>query len=281
MNQGIKTGLLMAVLAGIFAGVGYLVGSRAGFFAGLAIVLVMNFVSFWFSDKIVLFMYRAKEADEDEDSHLYLVVRSVSERANLPMPKVYIIPSENPNAFATGRSPKHAAVAVTRGIMELLNEKELRGVLAHEMAHIKNRDILISSFAAVLAGTIAYIASMARWAALFGGFGGKDDDSSGNVIGFLVLAILAPILATLIHMAISRSREYLADSTGAKIVHDPNSLADALQKLSAGHKAMRFGNVGSAHMFIVNPFKASSILSLFSTHPPMEKRVGRLRSMDI
>lgn len=281
MNQGIKTGLLMAVLAGIFAGVGYLVGSRAGFFAGLAIVLVMNFVSFWFSDKIVLFMYRAKEADEDEDSHLYLVVRSVSERANLPMPKVYIIPSENPNAFATGRSPKHAAVAVTRGIMELLNEKELRGVLAHEMAHIKNRDILISSFAAVLAGTIAYIASMARWAALFGGFGGKDDDSSGNVIGFLVLAILAPILATLIHMAISRSREYLADSTGAKIVHDPNSLADALQKLSAGHKAMRFGNVGRAHMFIVNPFKASSILSLFSTHPPMEKRVGRLRSMDI
>jgi len=278
MNYWMRTILLMGLLAGLFAGIGYLIGNTYGFYFGLIVVLGMNFFSFWFSDKIVLFMYRAKEADRNKHAHLYSLVKEIAEKAGISMPKVYIIPSANPNAFATGRGPKHSAVAVTEGIINLLNDKELKGVIAHEFAHIKNHDILIGSFVAVLAGTIAYIASMARWTAIFGGFGDRDD--SGGVIGFLVLAIVAPLIATLIHLAISRSREYLADRTGAGFISDSNSLADALLKLEGG-KPMAFGNSGSAHMFIVNPFKANAILNLFSTHPPIKERVHKLREMSL
>lgn len=280
MLYRIKTVFLLGLLTGVFLAVGFLLGGTSGMTIALILALAMNFVSYWFSDKIVLFMYRAKEADKDKHVKLYEAVSYVVERAKVPMPKVYIVPSPQPNAFATGRNPKNAAVAVTKGILELLNEKELRAVIAHEIAHVKNRDILVASIAGVIAGAISYLAHMASWAALFGGFG-RDDDSGGNIIGLLALAIVTPIIATLIHMAISRSREFLADKEGAKFIHDGSSLADALQKLHASskHSKMDLGSEGTAHMFIVNPFTANKLLNLFSTHPPVNERIGRLRSM--
>ena len=229
-------------------------------------------------------MYRAKEADKNEHSYLYSTVREITQHAKLPMPKIYIIDTPQSNAFATGRNPKHAAVAVTTGILELLEKNELKGVLAHEIGHIKNRDILISSVAATIAGVISYIAMMARWAAIFGGIGGRDRDN-GGLIELLVLAIIAPIMALIIRSAISRSREYLADETGAKLVRDPHSLASALQKIEKNVKHYPFARVGkteaTAHLFISNPLKASSFLELFSTHPSTEKRVQRLRKIRV
>lgn len=280
MLYRLKTVFLLGLLTGVFLAVGFLLGGKSGMTIALIFALVMNFVSYWFSDKIVLFMYNAKEADRDKQAKLYEAVAYVVERAKVPMPKVYIVPSAQPNAFATGRNPKNAVVAVTKGILELLNEKELRAVIAHEIAHVKNRDILVASIAGVIAGAISYLANMASWAAMFGGFGGNDDDG-GNIIGVLALAIVTPIIATLIHMAISRSREFLADKEGARFIRDGSSLADALQKLHAGVKNNKLGvgTEGSAHMFIVNPFTANRLLNLFSTHPPVNERIGRLRSM--
>src|SRR3989338_7934205 len=227
INQ-IKTVLLLGTLTGIFLVIGYFFAGTSGLTIALVIALAMNLITYFFSHKIVLFIYRAKEADKKKYSHLYKDVKQVSELANLPMPKVYIVPTKTPNAFATGRNPKHSVVAVTEGILELLSERELKGVIAHELSHIKNRDILIGTIAAVIAGAISYIAFMARWAAIFGG--GDRDRGGGNIIGLLLLGIITPIIALIIQLAISRSREYLADDTGAKTIRDPNALADALTK---------------------------------------------------
>ena len=241
--------------------------------------MVMNFGSYWFSDKIVLSIYRARPVSEAEAPELTRMVRQLALQAGLPMPKVCIMPSESPNAFATGRNPQHAVVAVTQGILKLLNENELRGVLAHELAHVKHRDILIGSIAATLAGAIMLVASMARWAALFGGLGGRDDDEDdgGGMIGLIAMSILAPIAAMLIQMAISRSREYAADAAGASFAGSPYGLASALQKISSAsrHIPMK-AEPATAHMFIMNPLSAKRLMNLFSTHPPVEKRIEKL-----
>lgn len=281
MLSQLKTVFLFGILFAIFLVFGFLLGGTFGLTIGFIIALVMNFISYWFSDKIVLFMYGAKEVKEKDHKALFNLVREVAKDANLPMPKVYMMQTETPNAFATGRNPKHAAVAVTSGIMKLLTIKELKGVIAHEMAHVKNRDILISSIAAVIAGAISYVAMIARFGAIFGG--GDREGNVGNLVYVLLLAILAPIIAMLAQLAISRSREYLADSTGAKIIKDPNSLADALEKLEKGVKLnpMKKGSEATSHMFIVNPFSAKTALSWFSTHPPMKNRVERLRAMKL
>ncbi len=240
--------------------------------------VLMNFGSYWFSDKIVLKLYKSRQLSSQESPELYSLVSRLSQSASLPMPKIYLIPSEAPNAFATGRNSQHAVIAVTQGIFRLLNSSELEGVLAHEIAHIKDRDILISSIAATLAGVIMMIASMARWAALFGGFGGSDDDD-GGILGFVVLAFLAPLAALIIQLAISRSREYLADSTGARIAGNPLGLASALEKLDYASKKIPIKtNPATAHLFIVNPLSGKSLMSLFSTHPPTAERIARLRS---
>jgi heat shock protein HtpX len=279
-NQ-IKTVLLLGGLTGLFLAIGALVGGRTGLLIGLIFAGGMNFVSYWWSDKIVLKMYRAKEADKNEYSELYSMIDEIRHSAHLPMPKIYVIPNNQANAFATGRNPKHAAVAVTTGILKLLERNELKGVLAHEMGHVKNRDILISTIAATIAGVISYIAMMARWSAIFGGFGGRDGDN--NLIELLVLAIIAPIMAMIIQFSISRSREFLADETGAKLVRDPYSLASALEKIenNVHHNPLRqMGTTdATAHLFIHNPFKGKSIMNLFSTHPSTKERCKRLRAM--
>jgi len=277
-NQ-IKTVILLATLTALLLGAGQLLGGRQGLFIGLAFAVVMNFGSYWFSDKIVLAMYRAREIKEADNPELYKTVKEVSQLANLPMPKVYIVPTNNPNAFATGRNPKHSAVAVTNGIMGLLSKDELKGVFAHELAHIKNRDTLIQTVAATIAGVISYLAFFARFAAIFGG--GSRDRDSGGVFELLALAIITPIIATIIQLAISRSREFLADETGAKTIHNPTALADALQKLHIGvkHNPLRFGNTSTSSLFIVNPFSARGLVNLLSTHPPMEERIKRLKNM--
>lgn len=279
-SNTVRTVFFLGLLTGLFLLIGGLLGGKTGLTIALALAFVMNFFSYWFSDKIVLFMYRAKEADPS--SRLVTIVREVAEKVRVPFPKVYVVPSANPNAFATGRSPKHAAVAATQGILDLLNENELRGVIAHELAHVKNRDILISSVAAMIAGAISYLATMAQWAAIFGGFGGRDNDNS-NVFGLLALAILTPLLATLIHLAVSRSREYQADASGAHFIKDSYSLASALEKLhSVGeHKPMKLGNPSTAHLMIMNSFSGRAFMNLFSTHPPVEERVKRLRNMRV
>ena len=277
-NQ-LKTVLLLGLLTGILLAIGALIGGRSGLTIALIIALVMNFLTYWFSDKIVLFMYGAKEASKTKYHKLYELVKEVSRKASLPMPKVYIINDKSPNAFATGRNPSHSVVAFTQGILELLDEHELKGVIAHEMAHIKNRDMLISTMAAVIAGAISYIAFMARFAAIFGG--SRDNGRGMNIIELLVLVILAPLIALIIRLAISRSREFLADETGAKTIKDPISLANALTKLNSGAKAipMRHGNEATSHIFIVYPFSGHGLFKLFSTHPSLQERVGKLRSM--
>ncbi len=282
-NQ-VKTVLLLGGLTGILLFIGGLLGGRTGLLIGLIFAGGMNFVSYWWSHKIVLWMYRAKEADQNKYSNLYSIVEEIRHSAGLPRPKVYIMDAPQANAFATGRNPQHAVVAVTTGILQLLNEKELRGVLAHELGHVKNLDILVSSVAATIAGIISYIAMMARWAAIFGGFGGRDNNrSGGGILELLVLAIIAPIMAMIIQLAISRSREYLADSTGAKLSRDPGALASALEKIEKSVKNHHFMRMGSteatAHLFISNPLKASSFLELFSTHPTTKKRCEKLRGM--
>jgi heat shock protein HtpX len=237
----------------------------------------MNFFSYWFSDKIVLKMYRAQEVSDQQAPDVYDLVRELARRAQLPMPKVYIIPQEAPNAFATGRNPQHAVVAVTQGLLELMNREEVMGVLAHELAHIKNRDILIGSIAATMAGAVMILGSMARWFAFFGG-GSSDDDNGGGIVGLIVMAVLAPLAAMIIQMAISRSREYLADATGAGFAGHPEGLASALERLGQYSKRLPMrANPSTAHMFIVNPLSGRSLTSLFSTHPPLEERIARLR----
>ncbi len=278
-NQ-IKTIILLGLLTGVLLGVGQLVGGRTGLAAGLVLALLMNFGSYWFSDKIVLAMYKAKKVTAKEAPELYEIVKEVAHMAKVPMPKVYIIPTHNPNAFATGRNPKNAAVAATVGIMQLLSKDELKGVIAHEIAHVKNRDILVQTVAATIAGVISYVAFMARFAAIFGG--GRDRDS-GNAFELLALAILTPLIATIIQLAISRSREYLADETGARIINDPNHLASALHKLEQGVKMnpMNFGSKATSCLFIANPFRGVGVLNLFSTHPPMKERIKKLKELKL
>lgn len=280
-----KTVLLLGALTGLLLWVGNLVGGPQGLTFALFFSIIMNFGAYWFSDKLVLAMYRAKEVDENKAPKLHKIVREVSQLANVPMPKVYIVENASPNAFATGRNYKNAAVAATTGILELLNEDELKGVMAHEIAHVKNRDTLIQSVSATIAGVISYVAMMARWTAIFGGFGGRDgDDGGSNALEFLVLAILTPILATIIQLAISRSREYLADASAAKTLHSGLGLASALEKLKTGIKNRPMQPMSStettAHLMIANPFRGGGLVNLFSTHPSIESRVQRLKSMN-
>lgn len=280
-NQ-LKTVLLLGALTGLFLALGAFFGGRAGLFIGLLFTLGMNFVSYWWSARIVLWMYRAKEADAKEYTQLYSTVKEIAHTAGLPMPKVYIVPSEHPNAFACGRSQQHSVIAYTQGILKLLNEHELKGVTAHELSHIKNRDVLISTISATIAGVISYIAMMARWSAIFSGLGNDDNKSSG-IVELLVLGILAPLMAMIIQLAISRSREYLADETGVKIIKDSSGLASALEKLEKGIQhapLIAQGTTGAtAHLFIENPFKGKSFWNIFNTHPSTSERVKRLRTL--
>jgi len=273
-NQ-IKTILLLGLLTGLLLWVGSFWGST-GLTTALIVVLLMNGITYFFSDKIVLRMYGAKPVNH---SHwLHNLVRDVAQKAKIPMPKVYIIPTQTPNAFATGRNPKNAAVACTEGILNILSKDELRGVLAHEISHVKNRDILIATIAAVIAGTISYVAQMAQWGLMFGN---RDERGGGNFLGALLLIILTPIMAMIIQLAISRSREYMADASGAKILKDSASLSSALKKIHAGIAAnpLRHGNRATASLFIDNPFKGENLIALFSTHPPMEKRLQKLSEL--
>jgi heat shock protein HtpX len=276
----IKTGLLLGALTGLLMLIGGLIGGKGGVFVAFIFATVLNFGSYWFSDRIVLRMYHAQEVTPDQAPELYDIVRNLSLRGNLPMPKVYIIPEDTPNAFATGRNENHAVIAVTAGILRILDKNELEGVLAHELTHIKNKDILIGSIAATIAGAIVMLAHMAQFAAFFGGVSRDDDEGGGGIIGLIVMAILAPIAATLIQMAISRSREYLADDGGAQISGKHYGLAGALGKISRASQAMPMdANPSTAHMFIINPLSGKAFMNLFSTHPPIEERIARLRSM--
>ena len=283
VTNTLKTFILLAALTGLFLIIGEAFGGRTGLIIALVLAGVMNFFAYWYSDKLALKMAGARPVSPAEAPELHQLVAKLSAQAGIPKPKVYIIPTETPNAFATGRDPDHAAVAVTAGIMHLLNWEELEGVLAHEIAHIKNRDILVSTIAAVLAGAIAYLADMAQWSLFFGGIFGGDDEDNHNPLGYvglILMIILAPLAAMLIQMAISRSREYLADATGAKICRCPLSLARALEKLEAWNRKLPMQvNPAQAQMFIVNPLKGNALANLFSTHPPIEDRIRRLVEM--
>jgi heat shock protein HtpX len=277
MANGLKTALLLGALSGMLLLIGDWLGGAQGVMLAFIIAAVMNLGSYWFSDKIVLRMYRAQEVGPSHP--LYQLTERLARAAGLPMPKVYVIPDPSPNAFATGRDPQHAAVAATEGIMKVLSQPELEGVIAHELAHVKNRDILISSIAATIAAAIVMAARMAMYAGMFGGYGGQGDgrDRGNNPIAMLALVILAPIAAMIIQMAISRSREFAADATGARIVGSPYGLADALRKIDAVAKRVPLdANPATAHMFIVKPFSGGGIMSLFSTHPPTEARIRAL-----
>lgn len=280
MNM-LRTTILMALLTVLLVLAGGAIGGKNGMTMALVMAGVMNFVSYWFSDKIVLAMYGAREVTEAESPQFFGMVRQLALQAGLPMPKVYLIESETPNAFATGRNPEHAAVAATTGIMRILTREELMGVMAHELTHVRNRDILIGSIAATIAGAITYLAHMAQWAAMFGGGRDRDEEGGGGVFGLIVMAIVAPLAAMLIQMAISRSREYGADKGGAEISGNPLYLANALKKLEMANKQipMMQATEATAHMFIVNPLSGGGLRSLFSTHPPMEERVRRLEAM--
>jgi len=278
MENRVKTVLLLTGLTIFLIFMGKFLGGRQGMYLAFILALGMNFFSYWFSDKIVLRMYRAQEVSPEEAPQIHQMVEELAHEAGIPKPRVYIIPDESPNAFATGRNPQHAAVAATQGIIRLLSPVELKGVLGHELGHVLNRDILISTIAATLAGAIMILASMARWGAILGM--GRDDEEGGGILGVLVMSIIAPIAAMLIQMAISRSREYLADETGARLAHNPESLARALEKLSLGTQRIPMdASPATAHMFIVNPLTGRSLMNLFSTHPPIEERVERLRAM--
>jgi heat shock protein HtpX len=277
MPNGLKTALLLGLLSGVLLAIGQFFGGANGLVIGFVIAVVMNFGSYWFSDKIVLKMYRAQEVGAGH--RLYGMVERLSRQAQLPMPKVYIIPDPSPNAFATGRNPSHAAVAATEGILQVLSDHELEGVIAHELAHVRNRDILISSVAATMAAAIMFAARSAQFAAMFGGYGGRgeDRDRGNNPIALLAMIILAPLAALLIQMAISRSREFSADATGAQIAGNPYGLADALRKIDAVAKRVPLdANPATAHMFIVKPFSGAGLAGLFSSHPPTEARISAL-----
>ncbi|MFA6039273.1 MAG: zinc metalloprotease HtpX [Candidatus Peribacteraceae bacterium] len=279
----LKTTLLLAALTGLFLFIGYSFGGRQGAFLALGLAAVMNIGSYWFSDRIVLAMYGAKEISSSGNPRLHAMVRELAQHAGLPMPRLYLVNLPVPNAFATGRNERHAALAVTSGILEVLEEKELRAVLAHELSHVKNRDMLVSTIAATLAGALSYLAQMAYWGGLGGGGGWGNNRDRGGGAGAIVLILLSPLIATLLHLAVSRSREYLADESGAKISGDPLALASALRKIHASTRARPLipqpRYEATAHLFIMNPFKPSFLLSLFSTHPPVEERVKRLEGM--
>ncbi|MRR53771.1 MAG: zinc metalloprotease HtpX [Deltaproteobacteria bacterium] len=280
MNR-LKTTFLLSLLTVLMVFMGGAIGGQSGMVFAFLMAAAMNFFSYWFSDKIVLKMYGAKEIGEHDHPAFYGMVRNLALKAGLPMPRVYIIPSDSPNAFATGRNPEHAAVAATEGILRILSPEELEGVMAHELAHVQNRDILVGTIAATFAGAISMIGSMLQWGALLGAGRGNDEEGSGGMIGSLAMAIIAPIAAMLIQMAVSRSREYLADESGARICGNPLALADALRKLhTASHMLpMTEAKPATAHMFIVNPLTGGGVMSLFSTHPPMEERIARLEGM--
>ena len=283
MSNQIKTFIFLTILTVILILLGSMIGGKNGLIVATIFSLIMNFIAYYFSDKIVLSMYKAREVSEQEAPGLYRIVRYLAQRANLPMPKIYIVPAEEPNAFATGRNPENAAVAVTAGLLKLLNEEELMGVLAHELAHIKNRDILLQTVTATIVGAITFIAEIGRLSIFFGGLG-RDEDEKNNplaVIFFIIMLIVLPIAATMIQLAISRSREYLADEVGAKICGNPLYLANALKKI---HDYITQGasmevNPATAHMFIVNPLSGEKLVNLFSTHPPIEDRIRRLVEM--
>ncbi len=278
MSNVFKTGILLGVLTALFVLVGGALGGRQGMVFAFVIAVGMNLLSYWFSDKIVLAMYRAKPITEAEAPRLYAVVRRLATRAQIPMPSVHLIPAEAPNAFATGRSPEHAAVAVTEGIMRILDEDELEGVLAHELSHVRNRDILVSTIAATLAGAITYLAHMAQWSLIFGGRR-SDDEEGGNPIVALLLIIVAPIAALLVQLAVSRSREFHADATGARLAGRSAGLASALRKLDMAARAVPMDtSPATAHLFIVNPLSGQALMRLFSTHPPTEERIARLNA---
>ena len=281
MSNMFKTALLLVVLTVLLVLIGGAIGGQQGMLVAFVLALVMNFFTYWFSDKMVLAMYRARPIEESQAPALYRIVRTLATRGGIPMPRVYLIPSETPNAFATGRNPQHAAVAVTEGSMRILDEEELEGVLAHELSHVKNRDVLIATIAATLAGAITYLAHMAQWAMIFGGRR-DDEEEGGGVLGGILMAILAPIAAMLIQMAVSRAREFQADATGARLAGKPWGLAKALEKLDTASKAMPMdASPSTAHLFIVTPLSGRSLLRLFSTHPPIEERIARLRSMRV
>lgn len=279
MNNTLKTAVLLGLLTGLVLLIGDAFGGSQGLVVAFVFATLMNFGAYWFSDKIVLAMYRAQALTEAEAPRLYQMVRAVAQRAGVPMPRLYLIPTDTPNAFATGRSPQHAAVAVTEGILRILDEEELEGVLAHELGHVKNRDTLTMTIAATLAGVIVMLARMAMWLPFFGG---HDEEERGGMLGMLFLAILAPIAAFLIQMAISRAREFQADETGARITRKPWALANALEKLEQASRIVPMdANPATAHLFIVNPLRGGGLYSLFMTHPPIEARVARLRAMRI
>src|SRR5881296_1050720 len=280
MSNVFKTGLLLAVLTVMLVLIGGAVGGRQGMLIAFFVAVIMNFVSYWFSDKMVLAAYGAQPIEEASAPRLYAIVHRLTTRAGIPMPRIYLIPSETPNAFATGRNPEHAVVAVTEGIMRILDEEELEGVLAHELSHVKNRDVLISTIAATLAGAITYLAHMAQWAAMFGGR--RDDDEGGSPFGAILMAVLAPIAAMLVQMAVSRSREYQADATGARVAGKPWGLAKALEKLQMAQQVTPMeANPATAHLFIVNTMSGRAFMKMFSTNPPIEDRIARLRAMRV
>jgi len=280
MTNAVKTALLLGLLTGLLMWVGDLVGGAQGLVFGLVIAVAMNLGSYWFSDKIVLKVYGARPLSEGDAPDLFRIVRELATGAHMPMPAVYLIPSESPNAFATGRSPTHAAVAVTEGILRLLTLDELRGVLAHELSHVRNRDTLISAIAATLAGVVLMAARMAQYAALFGGMRRDERDEGPGPLGFLAMIVFAPLAATLIQLAISRAREYEADTTGARLSHAPQALASALQKIAVQSVRIPLpAGPATAHLWIVNPLSGNWLAKLFSTHPPIEERIRRLHAM--
>ncbi len=274
----LKTTFLMVLLTVLLVGVSGMLGGRNAMIIALVFATVINFFTYWFSDKLVLKMYKAQEVSVEQAPWLHEMVEKLAHAANIPKPKVYIVPMDVPNAFATGRNPKNAAVAVTNGIVNLLDREELEGVLAHEISHVKNRDTLISVVAATIAGAIMVLANMARWAAIFGGV--DRDDEGGGIFGLIAMSIIAPLAAVLVQMAISRTREYKADSSGAQISKKPWALASALEKMeSYALKRPLQVNPTTANLFIINPLHRKGLLNLFSTHPPIEERVKRLRNM--
>ncbi len=281
MSNAIKTTVLLGLLTGLLLWIGQWIGGPQGLVIALVFAGAMNFGSYWFADRFVLAMYGARELSEQDAPDLFRIVRELATGIAMPMPRVYLVPSDSPNAFATGRSPEHAAVAVTEGILKLLTHDELRGVLAHELSHVRNRDTLISAVAATLAGVIMMVARMAYWAALFGGMRRDEREEGSNPFGFLAMIIVAPIAATLIQLAISRAREYQADASGAHILHRPQELADALEKIARVSNRIPLTAAGpaTAHLWIVNPLKGDRLANLFSTHPPIEERIRRLRAM--
>jgi len=275
-----KTVILLGAMTGLFLFVGGAAGGESGMLIALVFAAIMNVGAYWFSDKIVLRAYRAEELSERDFPHIHRMVQQLTAKAEIPMPKLYVLNQDSPNAFATGRNPEHSAVALSRGIIKLMSDREIEGVIAHELTHIINRDTLISTAAATISGAIMFLAYQMRWFAIFGG--GSDDDDNGGILGLLLMAILAPLAATVIQMAISRSREFKADSGAAHLTRNPEGLASGLRKLGQYSKQIPMrATKQTAHMFIVNPFAGKALLKLFSTHPPIEERVERLREMQI